>query len=61
MVEILSALGLFLALEGALYAGLPATARSMAAQVSQMSDSELRRGGLIALALGVGLVWLVRG
>ncbi|MEL6735897.1 MAG: DUF2065 domain-containing protein [Pseudomonadota bacterium] len=61
MIEIVSALGLFLALEGALYAGMPAMARSLAVQISEMSDSDLRKGGLIALVIGVGLVWLVRG
>ncbi|MEO1398109.1 MAG: DUF2065 domain-containing protein [Pseudomonadota bacterium] len=61
MVEILSALGLFLAIEGALYAGMPATVRKLAAQVVEMSDADLRTGGIVALAGGVLLVWLVRG
>ncbi|MFD0917630.1 DUF2065 domain-containing protein [Pseudahrensia aquimaris] len=61
MSDLLVAIGLFLALEGALYAGLPAQARKMAFEVSQMNESYLRKGGMIALVIGVGLVWLVRG
>ncbi|MEM9678663.1 MAG: DUF2065 family protein [Pseudomonadota bacterium] len=40
---------------------MQAMARSLAAQISEMSDADLRKGGLIALVIGVGLVWLVRG
>ncbi|MEM1317040.1 MAG: DUF2065 domain-containing protein [Pseudomonadota bacterium] len=61
MTEILAIIGAFIAIEGALYAGAPHVARKLAAMVTEMSDRELRSGGLIALALGVGIVWLVRG
>ena len=61
MVEILSIVVVFLAIEGALYAGFPGFAKRMAAEISQMPEVILRNGGLIALAVGVVLVWLVRG
>ena len=61
MSDLLSALGVFLAIEGALYAGAPGAAKRMALDVSQMDESTLRRAGLIALCAGVGVVWLVRG
>lgn len=61
MVELLSILGVFLAIEGAFYAGAPGAAKKMAAEVSQMDERTLRRFGLFALVLGVGIVWLVRG
>ena len=61
VTEIVSMIGLFLAIEGVLYAGAPATAKKMAFDISQMEESTLRRGGLIALIAGVFIVWLVRG
>lgn len=61
MFELLSIAGVFLAIEGALYAGAPGFAKRMAFEVSQMDEGMLRRGGLFALAAGVLLVWLVRG
>ena len=61
MTEILAMIGAFIAIEGALYAGAPDFVRRMAAMVTQMDDRELRTGGLVALVIGVGIVWLVRG
>ena len=61
MLEVISWIGLFLAIEGALYAGAPSFAKRMAFDVSQMDESTLRRAGLIALFLGVGIVWLIKG
>ena len=53
------AVGLVLAFEGALYALFPTFLRSMVKQIDMVSDSYLRFGGLIALAVGVGLVWMI--
>ncbi len=61
MVELLSIVGVFLAIEGALYAGAPSTAKRLALDISQMDEGVLRRAGLVALCVGVGLVWLVKG
>ncbi len=61
MIELLSLLGAFLAIEGALYAGAPGAAKRLAADISQMDESVLRRAGLLALFAGAALVWLVRG
>ena len=61
MWEIVAIVGVFLAIEGALYAGAPGFAKRMAADISQMDEAILRRGGLIALAAGFALVWLVKG
>lgn len=61
MIELLSALGLAVALEGALYAAFPGAMRRALASVSAQPDQALRMGGLVALALGVLIVWLVRG
>lgn len=53
------AVGLVLAFEGALYALFPTFLRSMVKQIDMVSVSSLRFGGLIALAVGVGLVWMI--
>ncbi|HMM13815.1 MAG: DUF2065 domain-containing protein [Parvibaculum sp.] len=61
MTELLSALGLVLAIEGALYAAFPGAMRRALASLGTQPDQALRAGGLLALASGVVLVWLVRG
>lgn len=61
MTELLSALGLVLAIEGALYAAIPGLMRQALASLGAQPDQALRAGGLLALASGVVLVWLVRG
>lgn len=61
MIELLAIAGVFLAIEGALYAGAPGFAKRMAAELSQMDEAMLRRGGFVALIAGVALVWLVKG
>jgi len=53
------AAGLVLAFEGALYALFPTFLRSMVKLIDMVSDSSLRVGGLVALAVGVGLVWMI--
>lgn len=53
------AIGLVLAFEGALYALFPTFFRAMLRRVDSVSDMELRLGGLIALAGGVALVWML--
>lgn len=61
MIEILSAIGLVLAIEGALYAAFPGAMRRALEQIGTLPDSALRFGGLLALVTGVVLVWMVRG
>lgn len=61
MSDFLTALGLALAIEGVLYSAFPGSMRRALASVSGMPGQSLRLGGLIALAIGVFVVWLVRG
>ncbi|GAA4116536.1 DUF2065 domain-containing protein [Aminobacter aganoensis] len=61
MRDFIVAIGLVLVLEGLVYGGFPAAARKMAAQVTDMPDAVLRTVGLAAIAIGVGIVWLIRG
>ncbi len=61
MGDLLTALGLVLVIEGVLYGGLPRLARRLAAEVLSLPEPALRIGGMVSLALGVLVVWLVRG
>lgn len=60
MTDFVTALGLVLVIEGAFYAMAPAVAKIMMRQGIAASDTLLRRCGLVALALGVAIVWLAR-
>ena len=55
------AIGLVLVVEGLLYGGFPRMVKRMAAEVIAMPEGALRTGEVIAVALGVLIVWLVRG
>jgi uncharacterized protein YjeT (DUF2065 family) len=59
--DALLALGLVLALEGALYALFPDGMRRAMAMALALPADPLRIGGVVAVALGVAIVWLVRG
>lgn len=61
MSDLVVALGLVLVIEGVLYGGLPQLAKRLAAEVLMMPEQVLRVSGLVAVALGVVIVWLVRG
>ena len=61
MLTLLEAVGLVLALEGAIYAVAPALVKRMMFQATQMPDETLRIGGVVALGAGVLLLVLVRG
>lgn len=54
------ALALVLVIEGTLYAAFPETMKRMASQVERIPPSSLRTAGLVAAALGVGIVWLLK-
>jgi uncharacterized protein YjeT (DUF2065 family) len=59
--DLFAAFGLVLVLEGVVYGGMPTFAKRLAAEVIAIPEGALRVGGLIAIAAGVGIVWLVRG
>jgi uncharacterized protein YjeT (DUF2065 family) len=60
MTDFLDALGLVLVLEGVLYGLLPHLAKRLAGQVVSVPEPALRLAGLASVAIGVGIVWLVR-
>lgn len=61
MQDFIAAVGLVLVIEGLLYGGFPAFARRIAAEATQAPDNVLRIAGLVAIAGGVFIVWMVRG
>ena len=54
-------MALVLVLEGLLWAVSPGAMKRAAALALGLADEQLRLGGLVAVAVGVLLVWLVRG
>ncbi|MCF3640987.1 DUF2065 domain-containing protein [Rhizobium sp. TRM95111] len=61
MSDFLTGIAFFLIIEGLVYALAPLFVKRMAESLPAMSEGQLRTGGLIAVVLGVGLVWLIRG
>ena len=59
MKELIIAFGLFLFIEGILYAIFPAKMKSMLKKIELISDSQLRIGGLILMILGFIIIYLV--
>jgi len=54
------AIGLVLVIEGLAYALAPSLVESMLKALQEMSLDARRRFGLAAVAIGVGVIWLVR-
>jgi len=53
-------LAMVLVIEGLIYAAFPDAMKRMLEQVRELPAQTLRTSGLVALALGVGLVWVLR-
>lgn len=61
MQDLLTAAALVLVLEGALWALFPGAMQRAAARAMTLELGILRTGGLAFAALGVFIVWLIRG
>lgn len=61
MDDLWIALGLLLFIEGVLYALFPDAMRRFIAIVVSTPENQLRISGIIAIALGFLIIWLVRG
>ena len=61
MLDFLTAVALILVIEGVVYALFPDAMKRMMAQVLTLPAGSLRSAGLAAAALGIFLVWLIRG
>jgi uncharacterized protein YjeT (DUF2065 family) len=61
MSDFLAALGLVFALEGLVFAAFPGAAKQAMASVLETPDATLRVIGVVSAAIGVAVIWLVRG
>ena len=60
MKELIIAFGLFLFIEGILYAIFPSKMKNMLSKMKDISDSQLRTGGLIFAVLGFIIIWYLK-
>ena len=57
MRELIIALGLFLFIEGVLYAIFPSKMKNMLSKLNQVSNGQLRSGGIIFTLIGFIIIW----
>ena len=60
MKELIIALGLFFFIEGILYAIFPSKMKNMLSKLNQISDVQLRFGGLIFAIIGFIIIWYLK-
>ena len=61
MNELVIAFGLFLFIEGILYAIFPAKMKNMLKKLELVKDSQLRSGGLIFAVIGFMIIYYIKG
>ena len=61
MKELFIAFGLFLFIEGILYALFPSKMKSMLKKLDLLKDKQLRTGGLIFAILGFIIIYYLKG
>ncbi len=60
MKELIIAFGLFLFIEGIIYALFPSKMKNMLKKMETIKDSQLRTGGLIFAIIGFFIVWYIK-
>ena len=60
MRELIIAFGLFLFIEGILYAIFPSKMKNMIRKIESVKESQLRTGGLIFVIIGFIIIWYVK-
>ena len=60
MRELIIAFGLFLFIEGILYAIFPSKMNNMLKILNEVSDGQLRSGGLIFAIIGFLIIWYLK-
>lgn len=61
MNDFVTALGLVLVIEGILYAVLPSGMKTIMRGALEAPDQTLRKTGLVVAAIGLIIVWIIRG
>ena len=57
MRELIIAFGLFLFIEGILYAIFPSKMKNMIMKLKEATDNQLRTGGLVFAVIGFFIIW----
>ena len=57
MNELIIAFGLFLFIEGILYALFPSKMKNMLKKIDTVADKQLRAGGLVFAIIGFIIIW----
>ncbi|MDC2973952.1 DUF2065 domain-containing protein [Candidatus Pelagibacter sp.] len=60
MRELIIALGLFLFIEGILYAIFPSKMKNMIMKLKEATDNQLRTGGLVFAVIGFFIIWYLK-
>ena len=60
MRELVIAFGLFLFIEGILYALFPSKMKNMLKKMNSIKDSQLRSGGMIFAVIGFLIIWFIK-
>ena len=60
MRELIIAFGLFLFIEGILYAIFPSKMKNMLMKLKEATDNQLRTGGLIFAVIGFFIIWYLK-
>jgi len=60
MRELIIAFGLFLFIEGILYALFPSKMKNMLKQIEMIKDNQLRTAGLIFTIIGFIIIWYMK-
>ena len=60
MKELIIAFGLFLFIEGILYALFPAKMKNMLQKLEMVKNSQLRTGGMIFALIGFLIIWYIK-
>ena len=60
MRELIIAFGLFLFIEGILYALIPSKMKNMLKKIDIIKEGQLRSGGLIFAIIGFLIIWYVK-
>ena len=60
MKELIIAFGLFLFIEGIIYALFPSKMKNMLKKMETIKDSQLRTGGLIFAIIGFIIIWSIK-
>ena len=60
MRELIIAFGLFLFVEGILYAIFPSKMKNMIMKLKEATDNQLRTGGIVFAVIGFFIIWYLK-